>query len=27
LHEQGLLKKPLTVEDIFAPSSIGEFKL
>jgi 4,5-dihydroxyphthalate decarboxylase len=27
LQEQGLLKKPLKVEDIFAPSSMGEFKL
>jgi 4,5-dihydroxyphthalate decarboxylase len=27
LQEQGLLKKPLKVEDIFAPSAIGEFKL
>jgi len=27
LQEQGLLKKPLKVEDIFAPSSLGEFKL
>ena len=27
LHEQGLLKKQLKVEDIFAPSAIGEFKL
>jgi 4,5-dihydroxyphthalate decarboxylase len=27
LGEQGLLKRPLKVEDIFAPSSLGEFKL
>jgi 4,5-dihydroxyphthalate decarboxylase len=27
LQQQGLLKKPLNVEDIFAPSAIGEFKL
>jgi 4,5-dihydroxyphthalate decarboxylase len=27
LQEQALLKKPLKVEDIFAPSAIGEFKL
>jgi 4,5-dihydroxyphthalate decarboxylase len=27
LQEQGLLKRPLTVEDVFAPSAIGEFKL
>ena len=27
MGEQGLLKKPVTVEDIFAPSSLGEFKL
>lgn len=27
LGEQGLLKKPLQVEDIFAPSAVGEFKL
>ena len=27
LQEQGLLKKPLKVEDIFAPSALGEFKL
>ena len=27
LQEQGLLKKPLKVEDIFAPSAVGEFKL
>jgi 4,5-dihydroxyphthalate decarboxylase len=27
LQEQGLLKRPLKVEDIFAPSAIGEFKL
>ena len=27
LGAQGLLKRPLTVEEIFAPSSLGEFKL
>jgi 4,5-dihydroxyphthalate decarboxylase len=27
MGEQGLLKKPVKVEDIFAPSSLGEFKL
>ena len=27
LSEQGLIKKPLKVEDIFAPSAVGEFKL
>jgi 4,5-dihydroxyphthalate decarboxylase len=27
MGEQGLLKKPMKVEDIFAPSSLGEFKL
>jgi hypothetical protein len=27
MGDQGLLKKPLKVEDIFAPSSLGEFKL
>jgi 4,5-dihydroxyphthalate decarboxylase len=27
LREQGLLKNPLNVDDIFAPSSVGEFRL
>jgi 4,5-dihydroxyphthalate decarboxylase len=27
MGEQGLLKKPMKVEDVFAPSSLGEFKL
>jgi 4,5-dihydroxyphthalate decarboxylase len=27
MGEQGLLKKPVKVEDIFAPSSLGEFKI
>jgi 4,5-dihydroxyphthalate decarboxylase len=27
MGEQGLLKKPVKVEDIFAPSALGEFKL
>jgi 4,5-dihydroxyphthalate decarboxylase len=27
MGEQGLLKKPVKVEDIFAPSSLGDFKL
>ena len=27
LSEQGLIKRPLKVEDIFAPSAVGEFKL
>ena len=27
MQEQGLLKRPLKVEDIFAPSAMGEFKL
>ena len=27
MTEQGLLKKALKVEDIFAPSAVGEFKL
>jgi 4,5-dihydroxyphthalate decarboxylase len=27
MTEQGLLKTPLKVEDIFAPSALGEFKL
>ena len=27
MEEQGLLEKPVKVEDIFAPSSLGEFKL
>ena len=27
LSEQGLLKRPLTVEEIFAQSLMGEFKL
>jgi hypothetical protein len=27
MTEQGLLKRPLKVEDIFAPSAVGEFKL
>jgi 4,5-dihydroxyphthalate decarboxylase len=27
MGEQGLLKKPMKVEDIFAPSALGEFKL
>jgi 4,5-dihydroxyphthalate decarboxylase len=27
MGEQGLLKKPVKVEEVFAPSSLGEFKL